>query len=128
MRTSSVDEVILDTFAGSREHLTSRQVYDRIRGRLPAVNPSTVYRSLDRLVKRGEVSVSDMGTGADVYELVSEDVHHHLVCQQCGRVTTLDRAEVQGFFETLQSRSGFQVTTNHLVLFGICPACRKLAG
>jgi Fur family peroxide stress response transcriptional regulator len=125
MRTSSVDQVILATFAESHAHLTSREIYDQIRERLPAVNPSTVYRSLDRLVKRGEVSVSDMGTGSAVYELVADDIHHHMVCQVCGKVTTLGHEEVGEFFHRLEAVTGFEVTTNHLVLFGVCPHCRE---
>jgi len=61
MRSSSVDFYILDTLKKERSHLTSHEVFSRIQGQLPAVNPSTVYRALDRLVKAGKISVSDMG-------------------------------------------------------------------
>ncbi len=69
--------------------MTSLQMYEEIRGRLPAVNQSTVYRALERLARGGRISVSDMGTGAAVYELVEGSRHHHLVCQNCGAVYTL---------------------------------------
>ena len=120
MRSSSVDQAILDALSREHSHLTSHEVYAHIRERLPAVNPSTVYRSLERLVDSGRLSVSDMGTGAAVYELVGGDRHHHLVCQKCGRVITLSDAQVQAFFRTLERDQGFQITTNHLVLFGLC--------
>ena len=93
--------------------------------RLPAVNPSTVYRSLERLVGSGRLSVSDMGTGAAVYELVSEQHHHHLVCQNCGKVVTIRDEEVQTFFAGLESSRRYKITTNHLVLFGLCAQCQE---
>ncbi|GAP14332.1 Fe2+/Zn2+ uptake regulation protein [Longilinea arvoryzae] len=125
MRSSSVDQAIVQVLATEHAHLTSSQVYEEIRSRLPAVNPSTVYRALERLTRNGKVSVSDMGTGSAVYELVSGEIHHHLVCQNCGRVMTLSNAEVKNFFTTIQNQNHFDILTNHLILFGICEECRK---
>jgi len=123
MRASSVDKAILEMLAGDCMHLTPAQVYEGIKERLPAVNLSTVYRALERLTKQGLVSVSDMGAGAAVYELVSSGRHHHLVCQECGRVITIGDEEVEPFFETIRQQHNFELKTNHLVLFGVCEEC-----
>jgi Fur family ferric uptake transcriptional regulator len=128
MRASSVDQIILATLSKEHAHLTSLQVYEEIRTRLPAVNQSTVYRALERLVHKGQVSVSDMGTGSAVYELVGEWQHHHLVCQKCGRVITIEHEEVQNFFSSIQQDHHFQVLTNHLILFGLCESCQAGEG
>lgn len=124
MRNSTVDQYILDTLSKEHTHLTSHQVYEEIRPRLPAVNPSTVYRALERLTQNGKLSVSDMGTGSAVYELVSHDKHHHLVCQACGRVMTIGNEDVQRFFNVIDLDYRFEVKTNHLILFGLCEECR----
>ena len=79
MRASSVDHIIIEALSHEHAHLTSHQVYAEIRDRLPALNPSTVYRALERLVKNGKVSVSDMGIGSSVYELLESIPHHNLV-------------------------------------------------
>jgi Fur family transcriptional regulator, ferric uptake regulator len=125
VRASSVDQIILETLAKEHSHLTSHQVYEQIRGRLPAVNPSTVYRALERLVKNGKISVADIGSGAAVYESLTEEVHHHLVCQKCGYVDTIGHAEVSQFFDAVQNKKQFEVVTNHLILFGLCAGCRQ---
>ena len=125
MRASSVDQIILETLSKEHAHLTSHQVYEEIRERLPAVNQSTVYRALERLANNGKVSVSDMGTGSAVYELLADGVHHHLVCQRCRQVITLDHEEVQNFFEDIQLKNHFKIATSHLILFGICETCQK---
>jgi Fur family ferric uptake transcriptional regulator len=125
MRTSSVEKIILEILSKEHGHLTSHQVYEEIRPRLPAVNPSTVYRALERLTILGKVSVSDMGTGSAVYELLADGVHHHLVCQKCGRITTIGHAEIQDFFSAVQQKNHFHILTNHLILFGICEDCQK---
>jgi Fur family transcriptional regulator, ferric uptake regulator len=125
MRNSSVDQIILETLVSEHIHLTSHQVYEKIRVRLPAVNPSTIYRALERLAKNGKISVSDMGTGAAVYESLSDKRHHHLVCQQCGQIITIDNEAVCQFFKSLEDNQNFKIVTNHLVLFGLCAECQK---
>jgi Fur family transcriptional regulator, ferric uptake regulator len=125
MRASSVDQIILETLAKEHTHLTSHQVFEQIRPRLPAVNPSTVYRALERLAHHGAISVSDMGTGSAVYESLTNGMHHHLVCQQCGRVSAIPDEQVSSFFRLVQESCHFQVSTNHLVLFGLCIDCQN---
>ena len=128
MRASSVDKIILETLSKEHAHLTSHQVFEEIRERLPAVNQSTVYRALERLVLNGKVSVSDMGTGSAVYELLADGIHHHLVCQICGKVITIGHEEVKGFFTVIHQKNHFNIVTNHLILFGICEACQVISG
>lgn len=125
MRSSSIVSIILELLKCADCHYTAYKIYEQVRPRLPATSPSTVYRSLERLVHAGLVSVSDMGTGAAVYELVTTDVHHHLVCEHCGGTITLPHQAVKDFFQALEHQSGFTITTNHLVLFGYCPTCKK---
>ena len=125
MSASSVDQIIIKLLSKKYAHLNSHQIFNEIREVLPAVNPSTVYRSLDRLVKNGKVSVSDMGTGAAVYELLTDGYHHHLVCQKCGSVITIGHEEVINFFSSIEKKNHFNIITNHLVLFGICEDCQN---
>jgi Fur family transcriptional regulator, ferric uptake regulator len=66
-----------------------------------------------------------MGTGSAVYEAVTEAIHHHLVCERCSSVFTLSHADVARFYADLQQKSKYQITTNHLVLFGICAKCQR---
>ncbi len=125
MKTSSADLVIVELLSTDHHHLTSQQIFEKVKDRLPAINPSTVYRSLERLVKNGKVSVSDMGLGAEVYEIVGQEIHHHIVCQNCGKILTLDDQEVRSFLSKIELASNFTITTNHLVLFGICQDCQE---
>ena len=128
MRASSVDQIILETLSKEHIHLTSLQVFEEIRGRLPAVNQSTVYRALERLSNHGKISVSDMGTGSAVYELLAEGPHHHLVCQKCGQVLRIGHEEVNEFFSAVQQKNRFKIVTKHLILFGICENCQEISG
>lgn len=125
MRASNVNQFILETLGEGQGHLTAQQVYERIRTRLPAVNPSTIYRALERLARAGKISISDIGTGAAVYELAAGELHHHLVCQGCGNMFTVEDHAIRPLFQQIEREQQFQVVTNHLILFGYCRDCRK---
>ncbi len=127
MPDSSVERFILELFtehSSEEAHFTAQEVFNHLKPRLPSVNPSTVYRALDRMAHAGKISVSDMGTGAAVYEGVGRERHHHLVCQKCGKMLTIGDEAVACLFDKLQTEHKFEITTNHLIIFGLCRECR----
>jgi Fur family ferric uptake transcriptional regulator len=123
MKSSTVQQLILELLRQEHAHFTAQEVYAHLKPRLPSVNSSTIYRTLERLTNAGEISISDMGTGAAVYEMVGNPPHHHLVCQGCNRVITLENEIVQPLIDEVEARFNYQLTTNHLILFGYCPEC-----
>jgi Fur family ferric uptake transcriptional regulator len=124
LKTSSIDASILNLLQENNRHLSAHEVYECLYPNFPSVNPSTIYRALERLAHAGKISVSDMGTGASVYEKVTDGMHHHLVCQNCGQVLTISHEVVKGFFSQIEAQFSFKIVTNHLILFGICPECQ----
>lgn len=127
MKASSVELIILDLLAQEQAHLTAQEIYQQLKLRLPAVNPSTVYRALERMAHDGKISVSDMGLGAMVYEAVGGERHHHLICQECGAVLTIEDHPVRELFRYLEQNYHFEMLTNHLILFGRCQNCQRAA-
>jgi Fur family ferric uptake transcriptional regulator len=125
MRASSVNHIILETLGHNQAHLTAHQVYESLRQHLPAVNPSTIYRALEKLAHEGLISVSDMGQGAAVYEAVGGARHHHLVCQDCGAARTIGDAQISELFGRIEHENDFKIVTNHLILFGRCAECAR---
>jgi Fur family ferric uptake transcriptional regulator len=118
-------KAVLEILESSGEHLTAAQVHARLTERLPSLNLSTVYRSLDYLVEYERITVADIGVGSPVYERLSETPHHHLVCLNCGHILTLENELVAPFFKSLKTEKNFQIQTNHLVLYGLCDHCQE---
>ena len=116
---------VLDTLEKSEAHLTAAEVHQQLTERLPSLNLSTVYRSLDYLVAHKLVTVADLGTGSPVYERLSGTPHHHLVCLNCKHIQKLDHELVDPFFDTLRQQKDFTIQTNHLVLYGLCSHCQE---
>lgn len=117
-------KAVLEILETDGEHLTAAQVHEQLTERLPSLNLSTVYRSLDYLVEHKLISVADIGTGPPVYERLSGTPHHHLVCLDCGYILKMDHEVVAPFFDVLKDKKDFVIQTNHLVLYGYCRHCQ----
>jgi Fur family ferric uptake transcriptional regulator len=110
------------------EHLSADEVFARVEPSLPAVNRSTVYRTLELFRDLGLVSETDLGGGARQFELIDEP-HHHLICHRCGAILELDDHLVDPLRRAIVHQYGFAAAIDHLAIFGYCAACnRDVAG
>lgn len=105
-------------------HLTADEVYAHVEHVAPAVNRSTVYRTLELFRDRGLISETDLGGGVRQYELLAGGRHHHLICLDCGAMLTLDDALVLPLRDAVRERYHFAPCIDHLALFGRCEACQ----
>ena len=117
-------EMILDAIH-EEGHITADEIYQWVRAKSPAINLTTVYRTLELLKELGIVTAINTGDGCVHYELAGEQPHHHLVCEGCGQTLELDCDVLLPLEQELCKRYGFQVNLNHLALFGTCPECQK---
>lgn len=115
--------MILGAFAQPGEHLTAEEVYLRVELLTPALNRSTVYRTLELFRDIGLISETDLGGGVRQYELLDDGRHHHLICRGCGEMIELDDALVEPLRERIQQQYGFSAGIDHLALFGLCAVC-----
>jgi Fur family transcriptional regulator, ferric uptake regulator len=119
--------MILGAFARAGEHLTADEVVARVGPLSPAVNRSTVYRTLELFRDLGLISETDLGGGVRHFELLDDGRHHHLICRDCGVMLVLDDDLVQPLRDGIRERYGFAPTLDHLALFGLCSYCKQHA-
>ena len=116
--------MILDAVCAGVGHTPLGDIYARVRRTDRSIDRSTVYRALHLFVELGIVLAADTGGGETVYEIAKPEPHHHLVCRRCGREEEIDDAALRSLSREIDARHGFTVATDHLVLFGLCAACR----
>ena len=104
-------------------HATPEQVCAQVQRAAPAVNITTVYRTLDLLERLGLVRHTHLGHGAPNYS-AHEHEHVHLVCHDCGNVTEVPTALMAGLAERLDDGLGFELDVAHVALSGLCRDCR----
>jgi len=101
-------------------HATPDEVLTHVHRQSSAVNVSTVYRTLEVLEGLGLIRHAHLSDRAPTYHSVAEHEHFHLVCRNCGRVTSVDPDVISDLERTLVADHRFAVDVGHLTIFGHC--------
>ncbi len=122
LRVTGARRGLIEELVAAGTHLTADELTRRVASRFRQVHQATVYRSLDALERAGLVEHVHLGHGRAVYHL-SDDLHQHLVCEECGAVAEAPGdlfAEVQG---RLRRSHGFHMRPYHFAVLGRCQDC-----
>jgi len=112
---------IFEALHGNGDHPTAELVWDEVRPDMPTMSLKTVYQTLHELAELGEIQSLDLGTGAARFD-PNVDVHHHLVCEECGRVRDL-YADFDDVRVPKATAHGYEVWSTEIVFRGRCPDC-----
>jgi len=115
--------MILDAVEAADDHISAEEIYTHVCERYPNLNISTVYRTLELLKELELVTETDMGDGRVRYHSIKKGHHHHLVCQECGKIIDLDEVVLAPLKDTLYRDYGFSADLKHLAIFGRCKKC-----
>ena len=105
-------------------HATPEQICTRVQRVAPAVNITTVYRTLDLMEKIGLVRHTHLGHGAPSYS-EREHQHVHLVCHGCGVIVETEPELLEQLADRLRGTSGFELDVTHVALSGRCAECAR---
>ena len=121
MRYSHQRELIREIVKGRFDHPTADMIYESARQREPNVSLGTVYRNLKQLSEENCI---------DTLETIDKKIHYdgrtephiHFICTTCN--------DIFDFLLPLQipkelSDSGFSVTSEKCVFYGVCDTCQK---
>lgn len=121
-RITRARRAVLGALLEHREHVTADELADAVQARHPDVHLSTVYRALDAFEHLGVVTHVHLGHGRAIYHLTDE-IHHHAVCDRCGDVIELPSDVFDDLQHRLGDEFGFRVDAHHFALVGRCGAC-----
>ena len=119
-------EAILHEVLRTEGHITPQDVARRVQRRMPAVNASTVYRTLDMLEQAGIVRHAHLERGAE-YHRADESRHVHLTCSNCGEKDDLSLKEAESLEKVIQRHRGFRPDLAHFAISGLCANCQRRA-
>jgi Fur family transcriptional regulator, ferric uptake regulator len=116
---------ILDVFLEQQGHVTSEELYAKVKKSYKTIGQATVYRTLKLLSGAGLAKEVDFGEGLTRYERqFGEDHHDHLICEQCGKNEEILDENIEKLQEQVASSHGFTLTRHKMYLYGLCPACK----
>ena len=110
--------------------LSAQEIFDGIRAAGGRVGIASVYRAVDQLADLRLVQRVDIGDGVARYEPAHADGdhHHHLVCDDCGRMEAFSDPALEQALERVAGRLGYEMDAHEVVLHGACGDCREPVG
>ncbi len=133
LRVTVPRQMVVDVLERARGHISADEIYFQVHKDNPGIGLTTVYRTLELLVRMGAVARFEFGDGCARYELSkgNDRHHHHLVCSQCGKVldyTDFAREETElmdKMEKMLKKKYEFEIERHVLHFYGKCKECRK---
>ena len=118
-------EQIFEILRAGRRFLSASEIHRLMEEAHAKVSLSTVYRTLDHLQSKGEVTARVDAEGEATFMICEPGHHHHhAICRSCGRVEDVDCTAIGAFSGELLKSSGFELEGHAMEFFGRCRACR----
>ena len=116
--------LIIDIIHNTGAHLTADEIIGHVQKKMPGVNKTTVYRTLELLEETGCILRGEKGDHS-LYHRSEEGQHHHLVCRKCGK--SIDCAEdlFDSVERSLAEKYSFTTSFKHAVIQGLCEPCKR---
>jgi len=106
--------------------LSAQEIHDGVRSGGARAGIASVYRALEGLDELGLVQRVDLGDGVARFEpaRAEGDHHHHLVCDDCGKVEPFEDTALESAIARVGDGRGYTVSAHDVVLRGACGDCR----
>ena len=116
-------DLILAAFLEARDHITSDQLYQKVRQLSPSIGFTTVYRTMKLLCEAGLAEEHHFEDGVTRYEIEHEH-HDHLVCTRCGKIIEFECRSIENTQDRIAAEHQFLVRRLRHELYGHCRECR----
>jgi Fur family ferric uptake transcriptional regulator len=126
LKSTKQREAILEVFLRATGHVTSDDLFEKVRKAHPGIGYTTVYRTMKLLCEAGLAAERHFDDGITRYEIAHEH-HDHLVCTRCGKIIEFECAMIEDTQEEIAARYGFRVLRHRHELYGHCRDCQKAA-
>jgi len=124
-RVSMPARLVLETLFAADGPVSAERIADGLGARTHSLELTSVYRNLERLEALGVVSHLHAGHGAGLYALARGHDREYLVCERCGRVTSLEPAALDAIRDEIRGRLDFNPRFTHFPIHGHCGDCER---
>lgn len=124
LKSTRQRQFILEEFLRSGSHLSTEELYLRLRKKQPRIGYATVHRTLKLFAECGIAEQRHFGDGQARYEASNHNEHHdHLICTVCGKIVEFEDPRIEKLQDEVASKNGFSIERHRLELYGQCESC-----
>ena len=122
-RLTEPRRAVAGLISGRRGYFTAADLLAEATTRRLDIGRATIFRALELFTELNLVERLDLPNGEHAYVECAPAHHHHVICSSCGRTADVADCGMQAVAEEVARRSGYQIDTHRLELFGLCPKC-----
>jgi Fur family ferric uptake transcriptional regulator len=116
MRLSRQRRMVLELLWDEKDHLSARDIFERLNARGRNIGHTSVYQNLEALQSAGVIECLDRATGR-LYGYRS-DPHSHLTCLDSGTIQDLDVELPAELLQQIERATGYRIESYTLSLCG----------
>jgi Fur family ferric uptake transcriptional regulator len=122
-RVTAPTRFVLEALFAADEPISAQRIAETTP--VPEFEASSVYRNLERLEELGVVKHVHLGHSPSLYMLVGGGAREFLLCERCGKVTSVDPAELEPIRRAVEDRFGYRASFGHFPIVGVCADCAR---
>ena len=116
MRVSRQRRFILELLWQAQEHLSAREIYDRLNQLGKGIGHTSVYQNLEALSSQGIIECVERSDGR-LYGNIS-DSHSHVNCLDTNQILDVDIELPESLLREVEERTGVRITEYSINFFG----------
>ena len=116
MRLSRQRRMVLELLWDEREHLSARDIFERLNAKGRNIGHTSVYQNLEALQSAGVIECLDRANGR-LYGYRS-DPHSHITCLESGAIQDLDVELPADLLDRIEEQTGYRIESYTLNLSG----------
>ncbi|MBD1825390.1 transcriptional repressor [Cyanobacteria bacterium FACHB-DQ100] len=116
MRLSRQRRFILELLWQDQEHLSAREIYDRLNRQGKEIGHTSVYQNLEALSEQGIIECIERSDGR-LYGNVS-DAHSHVNCLDTQQILDVHIELPEEIIRQVEAKTGVRITEYHIDFYG----------
>lgn len=116
MRVSRQRRFILELLWQAQEHLSAREIYDRLNQQGKGIGHTSVYQNLEALSSQGIVECVERSDGR-LYGNIS-DSHSHLNCLDTNQILDVDVKLPESLLQEVEQKTGIRIVEYSINFYG----------
>nr|WP_228042469.1 MULTISPECIES: Fur family transcriptional regulator [unclassified Tychonema] len=116
MRLSRQRRFILELLWDAKEHLSAREIYDRLNRQAHSIGHTSVYQNLEALSREGIIECIERSEGR-LYGNVS-DSHSHVNCLDTAQILDVHVELPIELIEQIQQQTGVKIVDYRIDFYG----------
>ncbi|EKQ69261.1 Fe2+/Zn2+ uptake regulation protein [Leptolyngbyaceae cyanobacterium JSC-12] len=116
MRLSRQRRYILELLWDAQEHLSAREIYDRLNQQGKDIGHTSVYQNLEALSGQGIIECIERSDGR-LYGNIS-DSHSHVNCLDTNQILDVHVELPESIIQQIEEQTGVRITDYHIDFYG----------